>query len=209
MSSLGQREFIIFDVETTGLSPSFGDRMIEVAAVKVKDSKIIGKFESLINPLRDVPPSATQVNGISGEMLKGKATADQVLPDFYHFLGDASIIGHNIKFDLDFLCYELSLLGLWLKDETAVIDTMKIARTILPHLKRFSLWFLADSLGIKKEQKHRAMEDVLLTYDTLLKLVEAGGKEDVFQLGLLPGVLEEYRAYKNVARSKQQGVFNW
>jgi len=142
-----QTEYVVFDVETTGLFPQRGDRIVEIAAVRVKNWKIVDTFEFLINPQRDLPIEAQNINNISEDMLAGAPTADKVLPKMIDFTRGACLVGHNIKFDLNFLCYQLSLIGRKLKEETPAIDTLKMAKELLPHLTSFRLAHVAHSLG--------------------------------------------------------------
>ncbi len=123
-----QTEYVVFDVETTGLSPQRGDRIVEIAAVRVKDWKIVDTFESLINPERELPVEAQQIHHITEEMVKGAPTAEIVLPKMIDFTGGACLVGHNIKFDLNFLCFQLSLIGRKLREETPAMDTLKMAK---------------------------------------------------------------------------------
>ena len=197
MKDLRKQEFIIFDVETTGLSPRWGDRIIEIAALKVKDLKPVGEFYSFVDPQREISYGAFQVNGITPDMLMGAPTLEEILPRFLKFIGSAALVGHNIKFDLSFLCYELSLMGKWLRPKTVVIDTLKMARGLLPHLGRYPLWFIADSLGITRKQEHRAMADVKLTFEVFLRLIKTMGKKDIEDMGVLSGALDEYKAVYN------------
>ncbi len=209
MNSIKNQEFVIFDVETTGLSPAGGDRIIEIAALKIKDLKAVEEFHSLIDPQRAIFADSIRVNGISAEMVAGAPTSSDVLPRFLSFLGNAVLVGHNVKFDLGFLCYELALAGRWLSDKTVIVDTLKMSRELLPHLGRYSLWYVAECLGIKKEQTHRAQSDVELTYDVFCRLAKSVGSKDIAQVGVLPDVMDDFKELKNLAKSSQQGVFNW
>src|SRR3989338_1633845 len=186
-------EFCIFDVETTGLSPVDGDRIVEIATIKVSSLKSVARFHSLINPEREIPFGASEINGITNEMIADAPKSREVLPAFLEFLGDAVIVGHNVKFDLSFLCYELSLLGRWLREKTTVIDTLKMARNLLPQRGRYPLWSVADGLGIKWDQEHRAMSDAELTVEVFLRLVKTMGKKDMVDIGILPDVMKEFR----------------
>ncbi len=136
-------EFIVFDVETTGLSARDGDRIIEIAAMKVREGQVVDRFYSLINPKRTVPSAATMVNQITEDMLADAPTADQVLPGIIEFISGGCVAGHNVRFDLDFLCHELSLAGRRLKDETPAVDTLKMARELIPYLSNYKLAYLA------------------------------------------------------------------
>ena len=172
-------EFVIFDVETTGLSPMDGDRIVEIAAVKVKGVQVVDKFYSLVNPQRSMPSQATLVNNITEDMLATAPVAADILPQMIHFIGGACVAGHNVRFDLNFLCYELSLIGRRLNDRTPAVDTLKMARDLLPYLSNHKLSYLARSLGVVVDQTHRAMADVELTVAVFLRLMEMAGDKDL------------------------------
>jgi len=177
-------EFVIFDVETTGLSPVDGDRIVEIAAVKVKGAQVVGKFYSLVNPRRAVPAQATLVNNITDDMLLKAPVAADILPQMIHFIGGACVAGHNVRFDLNFLCYELSLIGRRLNDQTPAVDTLKMARELLPYLSNHKLAYLARSLGVVVDQTHRAMADVELTVAVFLRLMEMAGDKDLQKVSI-------------------------
>jgi len=173
-----EKEFVIFDVETTGLSPANGDRVVEIAALKIRALKPIARFHSLVDPGRAISFGAFEVNGISEQMLAGAPRCCEILPDFIQFLGEATLVGHNIRFDLSFLQYELEVARLKLDRELNFIDTIRLARQIMPHLKRYPLWFVAASLGIKESQKHRAMADVELTFEVFYRLIHMAHEQN-------------------------------
>jgi len=177
-------EFVIFDVETTGLSPVDGDRIVEIAAVKVKGAQVVGKFYSLVNPRRAVPAQATLVNNITDDMLLKAPVAADILPEMINFIGGACVAGHNVRFDLNFLCYELSLIGRRLNDQTPAVDTLKMARELLPYLSNHKLAYLARSLGVVVDQTHRAMADVELTVAVFLRLMEMAGDKDLHKVSI-------------------------
>ena len=177
-------EFVIFDVETTGLSPIDGDRIVEIAAVKVKGALVVDKFYSLINPQRTIPSQATQVNNITEDMVAKAPVSADILPEMIHFIGGACVAGHNVRFDLNFLCYELALIGRRLNDQTPAVDTLKMARDLLPYLSNHKLAYLARSLGVVVDQTHRAMADVELTVAVFLRLMEMAGDKDLQKVGV-------------------------
>lgn len=165
-------EFVVFDVETTGLSPLNGDRILEIAAVKVKDQKISDTFSSLVNPRRSIPIEAQRVHGISQDMVADAPNAEVVLPQMIDFIGGGCLVGHNIKFDLDFLCYELSLFGRKLRVETPAVDTLKMSKKVMAHLRSHRLSYLAHSFGVRVDETHRALADVKLTVSVLYHLLD-------------------------------------
>jgi len=186
-------EFVIFDVETTGLSPVDGDRIIEIAAVKVKGTQVIDKFYSLVNPQRLIPQQATQVNNITDDMVIKAPMAADILPQMVQFIGGACVAGHNVRFDLNFLCYELALMGRRLNDQTPAVDTLKMARELLPYLSNHKLAYLARSLGVVVDQTHRAMADVEITVAVFLRLMEMAGDKDLQQV---PVFLDQFSVEK-------------
>ncbi len=172
-------EFVIFDVETTGLSPRWGDRLIEIAGLRLKKMKPVGRFESLVNPRRLISPGAMAVNGISQDMVDGAPAADEVLPRFLAFARGACLVAHNARFDVGFLNSELSLTGGRLDLEAPVIDTLKMARLLLPGLGRYSLAVVARFFGAVQQQTHRAMSDVMLTYEIFAPLLSLAGERKI------------------------------
>ncbi len=176
---LEDTEYVFFDVETTGLNPLNGDRVIEIAAVKVRRGETIDVFSSLVDPGTGVRLEAQEVNRITAEMLSGAPPPEEVFPRMLDFIGGACLVGHNVKFDLDFLCYELSLLKRKLRSETPAVDTLKMAREFLPHLTSHRLSDVARCLGVAVGETHRALADVELTRDAALRLFVLAGEQGV------------------------------
>ncbi len=200
-------EFVIFDVETTGLSPLDGDRIVEIAALKVKGTKVVDKFYSLVNPQRSMPAEATLVNNITEEMLAAAPAAADVLPRMIQFIGGACVAGHNVRFDLNFLCFELSLIGRRLHDQTPAIDTLKMARELLPYLSNHKLAYLARSLGVVVRETHRAMADVELTVAVFVRLMEMAGDKNLQQVTVF---LEQFGVEKpnfKLNQKSQESLF--
>ncbi len=156
-----------------------GDRIIEIAAIKIKDLKPIATFHSLINPMRDIPASATNVNQITIDMLTDAPTAEAFLPGIIDFIGGGCVVGHNVKFDLNFLCYELALSGRKLREETPAIDTLKMAKALIPYLSSYKLSNIARALGITIGETHRALSDTQLTIDVLIRLMDMAGDRNI------------------------------
>ncbi len=185
MSDLNGVEFVILDVETTGLSPLSGDRIVEIGLIKLKDSKITECFETLIDPRREISYSAFLVNGISMKMLEGAPPMENVLPDVLNFIKGACLVGHNIKFDLKFLDYESSLAGHDLLDTVLTIDTARMARALLPNLESYALGNLAHFLEINISTRHRAMADAELTLKVFKKLLDIARAKNICHLKIL------------------------
>jgi DNA polymerase III subunit alpha, Gram-positive type len=175
-------DFVIFDVETTGLSPANGDRMIELGALKVRGTQVIDRFYSLIDPQRPLSYGAFLVNGISTEMLEGAPVAAEVLPKFLRFLGGAVLVGHNVNFDLGFLNAELERSELAWRQGYSVLDTRRLARWLLPDLRSYRLQNVSYALAIEDFQQHRAMSDVEMTRQVFAQFLEMAFRRDVATL---------------------------
>lgn len=163
-------EFSIFDTETTGLESASGDRIVEIAAARIKQGKIISTFESLINAHRPISEAAFRVNKISADMLKGAPGIESVMPKFLEFIKDSCLCSYNAGFDLEFLNNELRIIGTALPKDIIAVDILKMAKRLLPGLERYALWFVVDKMGVKQEQKHRALDDVNLTVELFNRL---------------------------------------
>ncbi len=169
--NIDEIEFTIFDTETTGLEPESGDRVVEIAGIRLKGKERIAEFQTLVNPHRLISAAAFEVNKITPDMLAGAPETEEAVTGFLDFIQDSCICSYNATFDFEFLENELKLMG---KEppKNAVADILTMAKRIMPGLERYSLRFVAGRLGIKAEQKHRAFSDVELTLDVFNKFRE-------------------------------------
>src|SRR5260370_16313067 len=165
-------EFVILDTETTGLRPGH-HRVIELAGIRIRGGEVIGSFQSLLNPGVRLPSFIVQFTGISQEMVATAPKANEVFPDFLHFIDGAILVGHNVGFVLRFLLYEAQLLGYDFPIDC--LDTILLSRRFLPGLRRFKLDNLADHLKIPPPNRHRALVIAKFTppiFITLLGLTQ-------------------------------------
>jgi DNA polymerase-3 subunit epsilon len=154
----------VVDVETTGLSPSYGDRVVEIAVLR-SDGRSETAFQSLVNPRRAISPGASAVHGITQAMVDSAPLFGEVADRIWPFLDGAVLVAHNAPFDLSFLNAERAYLGLQPLDNR-VIDTLALARRYFS-FPRNGLGPIAGSLGIPAPVQHRAMADVLITLKVL------------------------------------------
>lgn len=168
--NIDEVEFTIFDTETTGLEPSLGDRIVEIAGIRFRGKEKIAAFQALVNPGRPISEAAFRVNKISQEMLKSAPDIKEVMPKFLRFIEGSCLCSYNAGFDLEFLQNELKLLGESFPENIIVLDILKMAKRILPGLERYALWFVAERLGLKAQQLHRAFSDVELTREVFNQL---------------------------------------
>jgi DNA polymerase-3 subunit epsilon/ATP-dependent DNA helicase DinG len=145
-------ELVAIDLETTGFDP-INDAIIEVGAVRMKNGVIVETFSTLVNPGRAIPPHITHLTGIQPDDVVDKPGIEGVLPALSQFTGQATIIGHNIGFDLDFL----KTRGVFQKHQR--VDTYELASVLLPRAPRYSLASLTSQMGIVLETAHRALGD--------------------------------------------------
>ncbi len=178
-------EYVVFDVETTGLSVIEGDRIIELAALRLKNGMLAERIVSLVNPGRPLAPGAQDINGITEEMVLAAPSAAEVLPRMIEFTAHACLVAHNASFDIKFLAYELALGGRKLNDATPVIDTIKMARAFLPYLSSYRLGSLANSLGVKVGLAHRAEADVEITMAVFQRMLSMAEDHNIYDLPTL------------------------
>lgn len=149
--------FVAFDFETTGLYPA-SDRIVEFGAVRFAVGRELGEFGLLANPGRPIPAGASEVSGITDAMVAGAAAAEQILPEFMAFVGDAILVAHNADFDAAFLRAELDRAGMPPMGNL-IIDTQVLAQKAFPGKKSYALQSLVEMLGIPANTAHRATDD--------------------------------------------------
>lgn len=156
-------EYVLIDVETTGFSTDW-DEIIEIAALKIKDGKILDKFSSLVKPTCEIDDFITELTGITNVELEKANTISIVLPKFKEFISSSILIGHNVNFDINFL-YDAFLDNMEYEFNNDYIDTLRIARKILPNLEHHRLDDLIANYSIPERGLHRASKDCEKTYE--------------------------------------------
>lgn len=160
--------YVLVDIETTGLSPRT-DEIIEIGAIKVKENKIIDTYNTLIKIDRNLNPFITKLTGITDKMLETGKETDKALEEFVNFTGNEIIMGHNVNFDINFIYDKcLSYLDYYLSND--FVDTMRIAKHILPDIQNYKLGTLANYFGVDYRSAHRGLKDVEITYEVYNKL---------------------------------------
>jgi len=163
-------EFTIFDTETTGLNPQAGDRIVELAGLRVKGNQRIATFDALVNPARAISPAAFAVNKITPQMLQDAPYPKEVIPRFLEFIQGSCLCSYNAEFDLNFLNNELKLAFLPAINNMVVFDLLTMAKRLIPGLERYALWFVAQKLQVSLVQSHRAFSDVEMAWEVFGKL---------------------------------------
>ncbi len=175
-----EAEFSVVDVETTGLG-SANNNIIEIGLVKIKNFKVIDRYNSFINPGRSIPPFITQFTGISNDDVYDAPFFEDLVKPLQDFLEDSVLVGHNLQFDLSFLRKEFQVCGVE-NYQPLQLCTLRLARRIYPNLKSRSLGNLAAHLRLKNEDAHRAYADAEVTAKILHVLVEQLKAAEGFQI---------------------------
>lgn len=175
---LEEETYVVFDVETTGLSAVY-DTIIELAAVKVKGGEIIDKFEAFANPHRPLSATIIELTGITDDMLQDAPDVVDVIRDFREWIGDDILVAHNASFDMGFLNVAYKKLLEVEKAKNPVIDTLELGRFLYPEFKNHRLNTLCKKFDIELTQHHRAIYDTEATAYLLLKMLKDAAEKGI------------------------------
>ena len=168
--------YVVFDIETTGFSP-IKNRIIEIGAVKVINGEIRDRFSTFVNPKVPIPFEIEKLTGINDEMVMDAPAIEEVLPRFLEFCEGTVLVAHNASFDISFIRENAERQSL--PFDYTYVDTVGIARVLLPHQAKHTLDAVCKSLGISLENHHRAVDDAEATSEIFIKLSDRLLKEDV------------------------------
>ena len=162
-------DYVVFDLETTGFSPET-NRIIEIGAVKVQNGKIVDKFSTFVNPQVPIPFRIEQLTSINDSMVIDAPVIADILPEFMKFCEGCVMVVHNADFDMSFIKKNCQRLDIPCKP--TIVDTVALARVLLPNLNRFKLDTVAKALGVSLENHHRAVDDAGCTAEIFVKFIE-------------------------------------
>ncbi len=171
--------YVVFDLETTGFSP-LNNKIIEIGAVKVTGGKITERFSSFVNPEVPIPFKIEELTHIRDEMVLDAPKIEEILPEFMAFCEGAVMVAHNADFDMSFISKNCERQGI--SCEFTVVDTVALARVLLPHLNNFKLHTVAKTLKVSLENHHRAVDDAACTAEIFVKFVDMLHELDVENL---------------------------
>ena len=172
-------DYVVFDIETTGFSPLY-NKIIEIGAVKVSKGEIVDKFSTFVNPEEPIPYRIEQLTSINDGMVIDAPVIDKILPEFLKFCEGAVMVAHNADFDMSFIISEGKKLGI--ERDYTIVDTVALARMLLPHISKYKLDNVAKALNVSLENHHRAVDDAGCTAEIFVKFIEMLKVRDIFTL---------------------------
>lgn len=171
--------YVVFDIETTGFS-AMEDRIIEIGAVKITEGQVVDSYSTFVNPSIPIPFEITNLTGISDHMVMEAPTIDIILPEFLAFVGDAVLVAHNAAFDVGFIEQNCENLGL--AKQFTYLDTVALARVLLPALSKYKLNNVAKALNIVLDHHHRAVDDAKATAEIFIKFIHMLKEREIYTL---------------------------
>lgn len=180
-----QQPFVVFDLETTGFSP-IKNQIIEIGAVKIVDGEITERFSTFVNPHIPIPFQIEKLTGIRDNMVMSAPVIEQVLPEFLEFCKDCVMVAHNANFDMGFINYNAKKLDL--EFEATSVDTVGLARILLPNLSKYKLDHVAKAMNVSLEHHHRAVDDAEATCEIFKKMIpmlETAGATNLDEINCL------------------------
>ena len=174
--------YVVFDLETTGFS-AIKDKIIEIGAVKVEEGKITDRFSTFVNPGVPIPFRITQLTGITDQMVMDAPGIETVLPQFLEFIGEAALVAHNASFDVGFI--EQNCRYQDITPDFTSVDTVAMARILLPTLSKYKLNVVAGALHISLENHHRAVDDAGATAEIFVRFLEMLEEKGIHDLAHL------------------------
>lgn len=181
-NSRGQRldgDFVVFDIETTGFS-ALTCKIIEIGAVKVEKGQITDRFSTFVNPEVPIPFRIEQLTSINDSMVLDAPTIEDVLPKFLEFCEGCVMVAHNADFDMSFIIENCKRQGI--PDDFTYVDTVGMARFLLPALNRFKLDTVAKAVGVSLDHHHRAVDDAACTAEIFVRFVKMLEERDIFDV---------------------------
>lgn len=170
-------EYVVIDLETTGLNPK-NDSIIEFGAVHVVRDTVVDTFSRLVNPNRRINYFITQLTGITNEMLSSEEDISLILPEFLEFVGDRIVMGHNVNFDVNFV-YENCHRVISKPFRNDFIDTMRLSRRLFPEHKHHKLSDLIERFCVGESVEHRALGDAMQTNECFIYMKRYMQENDI------------------------------
>ena len=170
---------VVFDIETTGFGP-VKDKIIEIGAVKLVNGTVTEKFSTFVNPEIPIPFEIEKLTGINDEMVLSYPNIEIILPQFLEFCKGCVLVAHNASFDVGFISKKAE--SMQIETDFTVVDTVGLARVLLPDLSKYKLDTVAKAVGVSLENHHRAVDDAGCTAEIYIKFIQMLKEKEVYTL---------------------------
>jgi len=177
-----QQDYVVFDIETTGFSP-VSNRIIEIGAVKVCGGEITDRYSTFVNPDVPIPFEIEKLTGIRDDMVVDAPMIDRILPEFLAFCSGCVLVAHNASFDMSFIMENARRMSI--PTDFTYVDTVAIARVLLPGQAKHTLDAVAKTLGVSLENHHRAVDDAEATAHIFVKFIKMLSEDGIYTLSEL------------------------
>lgn len=167
-------DYVVIDIETTGIGEKH--RIVELAGVKFQNDKVVDVFDTYVDPGMPIPAYATAIHGIRDADVAEAPTIREIMPYFCKFIGGSNIVGHNVRFDLDFLLRNGLSINL---QDRYIFDTLALARKYVVQAPNHKLETMIHWFNINTDKRHRAKDDSIATGELFMKLYDIAKKESV------------------------------
>ena len=168
---------VVFDIETTGFGP-VKDKIIEIGAVKLVNGTVTEKFSTFVNPEIPIPFEIEKLTGINDEMVLSYPNIEIILPQFLEFCKGCVLVAHNASFDVGFISKKAE--SMQIETDFTVVDTVGLARVLLPDLSKYKLDTVAKAVGVSLENHHRAVDDAGCTAEIYIKFIQMLKEKEVY-----------------------------
>ena len=212
-SMLNDATYVVFDIETTGLSVVY-DTLIEIAAIKIRSGTIIGEYSTFINPGKQISEFTTNLTGITNSDVMNAPKIELVMPEFFNFSSGAILVAHNADFDIGHINYHYQELAID-NDNQPSIDTLMLAKAIYPNRQRYSLDQLCKLLKVPLNGHHRAINDAKATAEIFLHMLKELKKQGINRFSDINRIIDRENVHKypypnhiNLLVKKQEGLKN-
>ncbi len=206
--NLSELEYLVLDLETTGLYAEQGDEIIEIGALRIQGLEITEEFQSLVKPSKPIPEASSAIHGIRDRDVKNAQSIREVLPEFYSFSGKSTWVAQNARFDLSFLLRDFQFCGLP-PIQSLVIDTIGISKMLFPYETSHNLDVMMARLGISKTgSRHRSLDDCRYTAQVLIEFIKLLKKQNLESLKDIQESFVKLDAINKKNKPKARGLFS-
>lgn len=205
--TLSELEYVVLDLETTGLYADEGDEILEIGAIRIQNLQINEEFQSFVRPTRPIPEASSAVHGIRDKDVKDAPLLQDILPQFYQFCGPRVWVAQNARFDMSFIVRDLQKIGMRM-GQNVVVDTIGLSKMLFPYETSHNLDVLMARLGIAKTgDRHRSLDDCRYTAQVLIEFIRMLDKQNVRSLSDIKDTFVKLDTLIKAEKPKPRGLF--